>query len=187
MQTAHYFIAIPIQKDLQNEFSIWQEAFKQRIPFRRWYNKKDLHITLKFLGALEEETVKNLHNELSKINSIPKFNLEVGTLGYFGNSKRPRVLWAGVKMKKELETLQQIVEQCTTKVGFPKETRKYRPHITLAKKWNGRAEDTYNESLVELKDNYTDTYQMEVNDFVLYKIHPSREVKYEAVFSYPLK
>lgn len=186
MQTAHYFIAIPIQPELQNQFSKWQEALKQRTPFRRWYNKKDLHITLKFLGAVEEENVQSLHNQLSQINTMPTFNLEVGTLGYFGNSKQPRVVWAGVKMKKELETLQQNVEQCASKVGYPKETRNYRPHITLAKKWNGKMEDTYNETLMELKDSYTDTFQMEVNHFVLYKIHPSRDVKYEAVFSYPL-
>ncbi|WP_047985143.1 RNA 2',3'-cyclic phosphodiesterase [Ornithinibacillus californiensis] len=184
-KTPHFFIAIPVEENLSEEFANWQDNLKQKLSYKVWPHRKDLHITLKFLGAVEENQLTDLREALKSI-SHPALTLTVGTIGTFGKHDSPRVLWAGVTKTDQLEDLYKKVEIAATSVRFPKENRPYKPHITLAKKWTGSSPHTA--VLPEIKENYTmREYQMNVEEFVLYQIFPSKSPKYERVETYRLK
>lgn len=180
---SHYFIAIPLDHALKDYFSIWQDSLKEQLPYKQWPYKEDLHITLKFLGPVEPNKLNDLINKLKGIEQLKEFELTVGTIGTFGNPLKPRVLWAGVEKTDELVVLHNQVEECAERVGFAKENREYRPHITLAKKW---AEGRNDSSLAGIKNKYNDQRKLYVNEVVIYQIFPSRSPKYEIIQTYHL-
>ncbi|WP_010096202.1 RNA 2',3'-cyclic phosphodiesterase [Ornithinibacillus scapharcae] len=184
-QTPHYFIAIPIKEALRVQFANWQSQLKAGLSYKVWPHEQDLHITLKFLGAVEEEKLEKLLNSLRLINQTG-FSLNVGGLGTFGKQDSPRVLWAGVNRIESLDELFLKVEKAALSAGFPKENRPYRPHITLAKKWNGTPEQT--EILKVMKDKFQSMkYSMDIEEYVLYQIFPTKTPKYERVETFRLK
>ncbi|MBS3681972.1 RNA 2',3'-cyclic phosphodiesterase [Ornithinibacillus massiliensis] len=183
-QIPHYFIAIPVSTELKEKFFTWQESLKQNISYKVWPHQEDLHITLKFLGAVEEQQLKQLRNNLATI-IYTAFTLTVGGIGTFGKHDNPRVVWAGVKKNTNLEGLFLKIESVVTEIGFPSENRPYRPHITLAKKW---LESYHARALDEAKEQFAaDYFQMNVDEFVLYQIYPSKSPKYQIVERYRLK
>ncbi|MCP8617164.1 RNA 2',3'-cyclic phosphodiesterase [Salirhabdus salicampi] len=180
---AHYFIGIPIQSGLKEQLSKWQSKLQQDVSYRVWTFKDDFHITLKFLGATDKETVQQLINLLQQIQ-LPSFQLPVAGLGFFGKREQPRVMWAGVGQHKALTQLQHEVENTCVQLGMPRENRPYRPHITLAKKWNEpkkKIDQDKVKNQIEVTEN-----QLYVNHFSLFQIHMNRQQKYEEVKIFPL-
>ncbi|MFD1851159.1 RNA 2',3'-cyclic phosphodiesterase [Oceanobacillus bengalensis] len=183
----HYFIAILLPEELQEYFSIWQSVLREKLPYKQWYNKRDFHITLKFLGAVDNDKLQELDKKLQGIKMLNAFHVNVGSIGTFGNPKTPRVLWSGVEKTDTLSQLAQIVEEYAVQLGFSKENRAYTPHITLAKKWAGNQVTRYDEILSEMKNKYTTKEKMLVHEVILFQIHPNREQKYEIIRRYPLR
>ncbi|MGP4108246.1 RNA 2',3'-cyclic phosphodiesterase [Virgibacillus sp. L01] len=178
----HYFIAIPLQERHKAHFLKWQINLKEELPYKQWTNKEDLHITLKFLGAVNSNTLDLLLQSLNVLKKTTAFKITTESIGFFGNPKKPRVLWAGVEKTKSLAALHEAVEDIAEIAGFQKENRSFSPHITLAKKWNGGEG-----SLSGLKEQYDERLDLVVNQIVVYRIFPARTPKYEVVASYELK
>ncbi|ALX48424.1 RNA 2',3'-cyclic phosphodiesterase [Lentibacillus amyloliquefaciens] len=181
MNSSHYFIAIPLPASLREKLAGWQRELKPELPFKQWVHPEDLHITLKFLGAVDDQQLNRLINSMQQIENFNVFTLPTGTLGTFGNPKSPRVLWAGAERHPELLRLQQNIEGIAVQTGFKHEKRAYSPHITLAKKWTGKPIDVPN-----LKNRFTERQSITVNQIVLYRIQPDKNPKYtvETVFDF---
>lgn len=186
-QLSHYFIAIQLSDQLQDIFTSWQKKLQNVLPYRQWYNKKDLHITLKFFGAVELGKLEKLMANLERVEELSAFSMEVGTLGTFGNPKNPRVLWAGVERVEPLINVQKTVELAALEVDFPKESREYSPHITLAKKWNGETGISYRTVIENLEKEFNTKVSMHVSEITLFQIHPNRARKYEPIRIYELR
>jgi len=181
--TAHYFVAIPLTDALKNHFSNWQEELKEKLPYKQWTNKLDLHITLKFLGAVEHEQLNRLQQELKQVENANAFSTKTGTVRVFGNPLKPRVLWACVDKTDALTFLYEQVEAAADRAGFTKETRPYRPHITLAKKWDGSP----NWELVKtMQTQFKEKRILQVEEIVVYQIFPNQRPKYKVVSSFNL-
>jgi 2'-5' RNA ligase len=181
--SSHYFITIHLSEALQNYFSKLQQELKRELPYKQWPHKRDLHITLKFLGSAADDKLTPLQNKLRDIQTYNRFSLETGDLGIFGNPMKPRVLWAGVEKTEALRKLQEKVEEQCTEIGFEEEKRDYRPHITLAKKWNGREINNIHQILNKTVGKQV----LQVENIVLFRIHPKETPKYEAVSKFALQ
>ena len=181
---AHYFIGIPVEWEIQEWLGGWQNELKREkaVFYRNWVHNQDLHITLKFLGPVRETALDDLLNQLRETEWPPSFQVTIGRLGIFGPASRPRVLWVGVEKNEALSTLQQKVEQVCAETGFPTEKRLYRPHITLAKKWNDNQRFP-----AEVKKRYNEQRPMNVPGFMVYQIHPAQNPKYEIISEINLK
>ena len=94
-----------------------------------------IHLTLKFLGNIDPHLVDNLLEAMrrSAQGSSP-FRLQLSGLGLFPNAKEPWVLWVGVDGDLDpLRGLQERVEEAVVKLGFPRESRPFSPHLTLGR------------------------------------------------------
>lgn len=92
-----------------------------------------LHLTLKFLGEVLEKRLVGIEKELHLIK-LPSFEIEFTHLGFFPNERRPRVIWIGISEgKRQLTALAQEVDERLSKIGFPKEKRKFSPHLTVGR------------------------------------------------------
>lgn len=185
MSTAfHYFIAIPLPESVRHFFSIWQDELKGKLSYKQWTHPSDLHITLKFIGPVDDNKRNQLNQALQSVRKFSAFTIDVGSMGSFGDPTKPRVLWAGVEKTAELAALQTRAEVLLRDIGFQIETRAYRPHITLAKKWHG---DAACNLLKTIKKQYTGQQDILVESLVLYQTHPISTPKYEPVWTYRLQ
>ena len=109
----------------------------------RWVNPAGIHLTLKFLGDTEAGLVTPLLTALGEAtaagDSTP-FPLHLDGLGVFPNRREPRGIYAGVDGDLDsLAQAQRQVEQAITQLGFPREKRPFRPHLTLGRVRDGVA------------------------------------------------
>jgi 2'-5' RNA ligase len=100
----------------------------------RWMPPESLHLTLKFLGRVEDERVAALHAMLVRIARVAEpFELAVGGLGAFPRLGRPRVWWVGIAPEPRLTTLQRALDAGLVELGFAREDRPFSPHVTIGR------------------------------------------------------
>lgn len=102
------------------------------VPGARWVRPENFHVTLRFIGDIDEGLAEDVDTALSRI-AAPSFTLEVSGIGQFGKDFKTRALWAGIAPNAALNQLQARVEAAVTGAGLPAETRKFKPHITLGR------------------------------------------------------
>jgi 2'-5' RNA ligase len=97
----------------------------------RWQHRDDLHMTLHFLGAVDESRVDDLR-VLGGAAAATSFSLLLDHVGYW---RRPKVLWAAPTAAPDaLRDLRHRLGTGLEAAGMPVETREYRPHVTLARR-----------------------------------------------------
>ncbi len=101
----------------------------------RWVRPEGIHITLKFLGATDEEDLPAIVSSLREaVREHAAFSLQLGGLGTFGGNRNVRVVWAGVAGKTDaLASLATNVDQTMAALHFPRESRPFAAHLTLAR------------------------------------------------------
>lgn len=182
----HYFFAISIPIETKNTLKEHCEILKEKMPFSRWVHHMDLHITLAFLGfAPNEELEMAIKNVKYAIHEMKTFDLQINQLGVFGRMDQPRVLWADTAENRDLKIVRNKVFTACENAGFKLETREFRPHITLARKWAGEQafEKDYLDLWGELQPVSID---FEAKNIVLYKTNLHKTPKYEPIVTFPL-
>ena len=97
----------------------------------RWLEPEDYHVTLRFVGDVDARAAHDIAETLDEIRR-PAARVRFDGLGWFGGDK-PRALLARIKAEPELMELQAEQERRLRRVGLPPETRKFMPHVTLAR------------------------------------------------------
>lgn len=115
------------------------QSLQSGLSGARWIEPESFHITLRFIGDVAEDTAVEIDETLSRLQAEP-FDIELRGLGQFGNN-RPRAVWARIEESAPLLALQAHQETALQKIGLPPETRKFTPHITLAR-LNGHRTNT---------------------------------------------
>ena len=99
----------------------------------RWVRPENLHVTLKFIGHIDSGKLDAIRAVLAEIRSGNPIDLRFRGLGFFPNEKRPRVFWAGIEASPNLTSVVEELEARLEKLGIPRETREFAPHLTLAR------------------------------------------------------
>lgn len=103
------------------------------IPDARWVEPDNLHMTLRFIGEVDEPQAQDIHDALANVTA-PGFPLKIAGVGYFAAGKRPRTIWAGIENADAgLTFLQAKIERAIQRAGMDAETRRFTPHITLGR------------------------------------------------------
>lgn len=105
----------------------------------RWVSDAGVHLTLRFLGPATPDGLTRLGEPLRRAAAAcPPSEAGFAGLGTFPERGRPRVLWLGVSLRPELQTLQAACEGAAREAGFAPEARPFRAHLTLGR-WRERA------------------------------------------------
>ena len=108
-------------------------SLDKNLPGALWKSADKLHLTLCFVGNVEEPVAEELVRELRFIR-FPAFHLSLKEIGYFENGNVPHHLWVGVAEDKALKELQDKVEAVLRKLGLAEQDKfKFHPHVTLAR------------------------------------------------------
>ena len=125
------FIAIDLPNEVRNRLKVLQRALRPSAGTAKWVPPESIHITLKFLGEVPEKRVVLIDEALAGLNWKP-FTIAVHGVGFFPGARSPRVFWAGM----DAPTMQGLTEELDARMerlGFEREKRAFRPHITLAR------------------------------------------------------
>lgn len=122
------FVAIDLPEDFKQQLALLQFG----IPDARWSKAEVAHITLNFLGDVNQADIMDIGLALGRIKA-PAFDVQLEGVGVFGNAKRPRILWAGIRPTPELLFLQQKTAAALSRCGVKLEERRFKPHVTLAR------------------------------------------------------
>ena len=107
----------------------------------RWIDAENYHITLRFIGDVDNTVADDVSDGLDRLSNSLAFQVRLTHLGVFGGDK-PRALYAGVEVNETLIRLQAAQERVLQRVGLEPESRKFTPHVTLARLRGSFAEDT---------------------------------------------
>jgi len=192
MNLLRAFIAIELPQQLQD--ALEKQTLRLRQPLGdelvRWIPTQNMHLTLKFIGNIAASHVDFLKQLLTQTaDSQSPFDLQIGGIGSFPNSKQPRILWAGIHAPADLTSLQKSIEAGTTRLGYEKEERPFSPHLTL-----GRVRQNIDHTGLQKIRTTLDTIQLgnigsaRVDSIHLYKseLHTNGSV-YTKLFSASLK
>ena len=116
---------------------------KEGLPFGvRWAGPEGVHLTLKFLGNVSNDAIPTIESGMQRVaEGICPFTVRVQGAGCFPSSRRPRVLWLGLQGELELLlTAQSRLEDSLEVLGVDRETRTFRPHLTLGRVSGGLPE-----------------------------------------------
>jgi 2'-5' RNA ligase len=98
----------------------------------RWQDDEQLHLTLRFVGEVERGVANDLAASLASISS-PSFELALEGVSHFERKGMPTAIWARVAPAPELKRLRTKIERACDLAGLGCETRKFTPHITIAR------------------------------------------------------
>ncbi len=104
---------------------------RQPLPGARWIEPENYHVTLRFAGDVDNRVAAEFAHALSEVET-PAFELRFSGTGAFGGND-PRSLWARIEPSPELEALARAHEKAARIAGLQPETRKFRPHVTIAR------------------------------------------------------
>jgi 2'-5' RNA ligase len=130
------FVAIDLPDELAGMLAGLQARLKAHSAARgvNWVKPGNIHLTLKFLGAMEAQKTGMVAAELKAASTVaPPLTVSVEGVGGFPSLKDPRVVWVGVKEDPMLLNLQEEIEGRLSAIGFEKEERPFHPHLTIGR------------------------------------------------------
>jgi len=163
------FIAIELDKTIKDSVSALIQKLDTGGRNFRWIKPQGMHLTLKFLGEVSEDKITEVKSVLGSIaKDYSRFPLSLKETGTFPPAARvPRVVWIGIEKNESLQNIQARVEKELHNIRFPKEKRKYHPHLTL-----GRIKGLQNiETVMETLNKYKEAEfgGMTVSKITLFK------------------
>lgn len=139
--TFRSFLAIDPPEEILREIASAQGRLKRLIQGNiRWVRPEGIHLTLKFFGNISAGDAANISAAAGQAAAgAGPFALAIGGVGAFPDPHRPRVLYLGMNGDVErLVAFQKGLEQALSMIGFPREERPFRPHLTLGRIRNPR-------------------------------------------------
>ncbi|HEY8595890.1 MAG TPA: RNA 2',3'-cyclic phosphodiesterase [Devosiaceae bacterium] len=110
------------------------------LPGARWIDPENYHITLRFIGDVDYQTAAEVSDALQHYSRGQSFQVTLNHIGAFGGNK-PRAVYVGCEMNETLNRLQAAQERILQRIGLSPDSRKFVPHVSLARLRDAHPED----------------------------------------------
>jgi len=143
------FLAITLPDDVKAGLAAAIERLAPAARDVKWCTREQFHLTLAFLGEVAPAILPHVTAAVERVcAALPAFTCRAYGLGFFGNKRNPKTLWAGIDPSPELDDLHEGLWTELKRFGFDKQENLFRPHVTL-----GRCrEGARNHALIEAMD-----------------------------------
>lgn len=177
----HYFIGISTAHPVEEISQQFRAEYQLIEKYKVIPHAKDLHLTMRYIGELDETKLPWLKSCLQKIAQSNKgFTVYVKGMSFFGSASGPRVVFLAVQPSSILSELQrQIARRVENILELEKDIR-FVPHITIAKK--RKTTDK-----LQLEKKMIEPVPITIEGFSLFKIHPNESPSYETIAYFPFK
>ena len=174
------FVGIPLPEAVKQTISQLPDS---TLPVR-WTRPDAYHLTLIFIGEVQEPQANEIRNALYEITPMRGFDVEVASVGCFPDRKKPKVLWTGVQPHEPVAELHRQINRMLCTIKAPKDEKKFHPHITF-----GRVKKP-NRSITSYIESHSDKHfgHFTVSGFNLYSstLQPAGAV-HTIIEHYPLE
>ncbi len=180
------FVAVSLPSEIRNRLAAVQDQLRRAQADVSWVRAENVHVTLKFLGEVEEKRLDKIRPALTDVaRAAAPFSMEVAGLGSFGG-RNPRVVWVGVgEGAEQLVQLAGQVEGALGRVGFPKERRGFTAHLTLGRVRSSRNTEALLAALQESQAERFGTVTATQFELMQSELRPSGSV-YTVLDRFPL-
>jgi len=131
------FVAIELPDRVQRQIQKQIQTLQTEVPGNKasWSRTENIHLTLKFFGSVGPKRIPQISDAAARvIKKFSEIEIRIGNTGAFPKLSQARVLWIGVSDPTgELARLQELFESECARAGFEKETRDFKPHLTIAR------------------------------------------------------
>lgn len=171
------FVALELPGDIKERLV----ACRGGIENARWQSREQMHLTLCFIGEVDQPQEADIRVALAAVG-FASFQVRLGGIGLFGKARKPRSLWVGAESGGPLKHLHEKIDQGLSTAGVATGSRKFTPHVTLARFRAGQAR-----RLEDFLDHYAGLAlpAFDVNSFALFSSHLSQtgaQYRIEAIF-----
>ena len=134
MDPVRCFVALDVSDSVRTALGETVDGLKRVVDGVRWVRPENVHLTLKFLGDVDRSRLTSVASGLSAIENSQAVRLRLTSLGGFPRRDRARVIWVGLDGDLDpLNRLQHTIETQMEEQGFSRETRDFRPHLTVGR------------------------------------------------------
>jgi RNA 2',3'-cyclic 3'-phosphodiesterase len=164
--------------------ALLEASGQSNVPGLRWLGPDNWHLTLQFLGRVQDDAVAGVRLACEQAaRATAPFVIELAGAGAFASPRRARVIWIGVRTGHEhVAALAERLFAATEPLGFAREQREFRSHLTVA-----RLKTPSNVATV-LGALRVPEVAMRVHELALYRSHLSRAgAEYEPIARFALE
>ncbi len=155
------FIGVDLPKEVKDYLYLTQKGIGSSYAKIKWVEKKNLHLTIKFLGEAKEDDVKSAKEKLKNIK-LRKFKARLNSLGFYPNEVKINVLWVGTNNEEKIKELQMLVDSETMNLG----DIKLGSHITLGRVKFIKNKHEFKEKIKNIK---VQDLEFNINEFCLFE------------------
>jgi 2'-5' RNA ligase len=185
------FIAISLPAHIKERLASLQNQLKATGADIKWVEPQNIHLTLKFLGEIDDEKLEKTSSILENVaKDKNSFQIRIYSLGAFPKIISPRVIWVGIdKGDRQTQEIAKALEEKIVKIGIPKEDRAFSSHITIGRTRSGLNREGLVKEMNYLADSFgKENLEFSVNKISLFKSTltpkgPLYEVLKEAILS----
>lgn len=128
------FIGIKFDKTTIEKITQSLKPFKKISTPIRWVKPDNIHLTLKFIGEVNEDKRFQIEEILGNINfQADSIEIKISGFGKFGRKEDLNIFWAGINNNPDLTALYNEVESSLARINIERETRQFKPHLTLGR------------------------------------------------------
>ncbi|WFA08816.1 RNA 2',3'-cyclic phosphodiesterase [Tissierella sp. Yu-01] len=167
------FIAINFKETAKDKILKISDEVKRFSEKGKFVNRDHIHLTLEFLGEVDESKLELIRNAMDMIKEAP-FIMELSKIGFF-KRRDGDIYWLGIKENKSLINLQSELHKYLLEQGFTLEDRPYKPHLTIGRRVV--MSDNFN---IESYSNQIENIRIEVNKIDLMK---SENIKGKLIYT----
>ncbi len=187
MKTIRAFIAIEMPEALLDAFTKMRNTLRRSGDGIKWVQPDRIHLTLKFLGDISPQQQSDVEaGLLAALEGVPAFTLQSEGTGAFPSLKRARVYWVGLHSagQDQLRQLHQQIDLALATRGFPREARRFNPHLTIGRV---RRNHGSSDAASAIRDYHFPTLKIPVTHIDLIKsaLTPQGPI-YTTLLSFPL-
>jgi 2'-5' RNA ligase len=182
------FIAISLPEEILRNIEVWIQRLRQLDIHARFPRLTSIHLTLKFLGEIEESRLNSVVQAVDFATAYcQQFELTAGKLGTFPSIRNPRVVWLGISRNEILSSLQRALEDQLFQCNFSREDKLFRPHLTLARVKSKRGLDNLRDFLEKEGE------MANAGSFTVREIHTFQSIlrpsgaEYKCLHTHPLR
>ena len=176
------FIALDLPENIKDLLYSIQSKLKNSNVKANWVFKKNMHLTLKFLGEVSDSKLDLIKERLRELKS-KKLEIKLENLGVFPNENFINIIWIGIEKNKNLFDLQNKIDEVSLDIS--KTSMKFTGHLTLARIKKIKNKEEFIKNLNSLK---LENIKFKINEFKLLKSRLRREgPEYITLETYHLK
>jgi 2'-5' RNA ligase len=129
------FIAVDVSAEVRARANDLANRLRVSDVKANWTKPENMHLTLKFLGDTDETLIPDVCRRVAQAaKPFTPFRLVFGEAGAFPKIDRPRTVWLGVTEGDEpIVELQSAIEDTLADLRFPREHRRFKPHLTIGR------------------------------------------------------